>query len=121
MTILCYLIAAVAIYFAVPGMVQMACGAIISLVTFRVLGAQLTMVIGAIASWCLLAALWHIAEGGIMPISILAGGFVFLFVHGWMSRDELTKQSEQMMAAEAWGIVIVAAILLYYSDPIRWF
>jgi len=120
LTTVCYLVAAATIYFAVPGMLQMACGGILSIVTFGALGIRLTMFLGASLAWGLLCGLWRFVEGGQMPIVVLAGGFVYLFVHGALAKDELTEQSEQMMAAEAWGIVAVAAMLMYYTDPIRW-
>lgn len=120
-TIIAYLISTALIYFAVTGMLQMLFTGIISIATFRMLGIPLTLLLGAIAAWLALAAGWYYLEGGYIPFTVLACGFIFLFIHGAIEGEALTPESRKMMAAEAWSIVVVTGILLWQTDPIRWY
>lgn len=108
------------LYFAVPAMLQMVFSMIIMLATFRVLGAHIALLLGAVVAWSLLSFLWQLIEGGMMPIAVFAAGFVFLFVHGALKADALSQHSKTAMAAEALGIIIVAGSTIAIMDGVRW-
>jgi hypothetical protein len=120
-TLLAYVFASAAIYFAVPAMLQGLFGALFSIITFRTCGVPVALLFGSFAAWLLLALIWRSAEGGMMPMVLFAGGFLFLFAHSHSNREELTSESLRTMGAEAWGIVIAAIFILLNSDPIRWY
>jgi hypothetical protein len=120
-TLLAYLIAFAAIYLAVPAMLLGLFGGIFNIITFRTCGVHFVLLFGSFAAWLLLALLWHWTEGGMMPMTVFAGGFLFLFIHSHISREELTPESTKAMAAEAWGLLIAASLILLNSDGIRWY
>ncbi len=93
-TIICYLVVAAAILFAVPGMLQTLCSIPIALMFRRVLDIRVMAFIGGFLAWALIGFAWHLAEGGVIPIAVLAVGFVSIFVHGFLSRDTLTKEAD---------------------------
>lgn len=119
-TYLCYGVLAMLIYFAIPSMLQMMFGGLFSLATFRAAGTYFTLLVGGYCAWLMIAALWYLVEGDYIPMAALAAGFNWLFIHGWLERHQLTKESTLMMAGEAWGIVLLAGTIYWHSGAIRW-
>ena len=86
-----------------------------------ILGAHGGMV-GVLAMACVVWAgisyLWFLVEGGVMPVAAYAGAFVILFIQKW---DNLIDAAKMNVAAEQWGILIVASYQMYLAHQIRWF
>ena len=121
MAIICYAVAFVVIIFSIPSMMQGLIGILFNAVTFNAVGSHISLLAGGCISWMAIAFAWKWAEGAMLPLTIPVAGLAFLFIYGWLQRKELTYQSNQAMAAEAWSILIVTGLILWRSDSVRWY
>lgn len=68
--------------------------------------------------WISISYLWLVVEGEVMPVAAYAGAFLILFVQQWNNLTDIAKRN---VAAEQWGILIVACWQMYQANQIRWF
>jgi len=116
-TIIAYAVTFAALFFSITALPQAIIGGLIG----RFAGPLLGGLIGSIVSWLFIDWLWVTFEGGHIPIAALIGALAFIFAHGFISKEELTEQSNWMMAAELWAIILVGIFLFAHSDVIRWY
>jgi hypothetical protein len=116
-TIVAYCLTFLAVYFALTIIPMMLVGAVLG----RIIGPMLSAFIGFIISWSIVNVLWVLFEGSNVPIAALLMALAFIFIHGWITKDELTTQSQWMKAAEAWAIIGIGVYLVVVLPEIRWF
>lgn len=116
-TVIAYIITMVAIYFSITALPQML---IVGLLA-KVVGILPGALLGSIFAWLIVDLLWFWFAGGHIPIAALCGALGFLFLHGAISKDELTETSRWMMTAEAWAIILVGIVLVVIPNQIRWY
>ena len=116
-TIVAYVLTLVAVFFSITTLPQVIIGGFAG----RAVGPLAGGLLGSIVAWFLVDFLWTWLEGAHIPIAALGAALAFIFVHGVISKEELTEQSQWMMAAEAWAIVLVGIFLLLVPAEIRWY
>jgi hypothetical protein len=116
-TIIAYTVTFIALFFGITAFSQSIIGGLIGRFAGHILGG----LIGGIIVWLLIDWLWVAFGGGHIPIIILICALVFIFGHGIISKKELTEQSNWMMAAELWAIILLGTILFIKSDVVRWY
>lgn len=116
-TIIAYIATLTAVALTITSIPQMIVGGLLG----RFLGPLMGGLLGSILTWLAIDWLWLTFEGGHIPIAALAAAMAVLFVHGYVSREELTEQSNWMMAAELWAIVLVGVGLCVMPANIRWY
>ena len=116
-TAIAYIATIVAVILTVTGLLQAIIGGLVG----RLGGPLLGALVGGIVVWLGIDFLWVWLEGGHVPIAALAAAIAVLFAHGAISKDELTQQSNWMMAGEAWAIILVGVYIVVVSEPIRWY
>lgn len=120
-TTIAYVLTGLAIFFAVTGLPQMMIGGLLGRLSGPGFGVLVGGLLGGVIAWVLVDFLWVWLEGGHVPIVALGAALVFLFGHGFVSKEELTETSHRMMAGEAWAIILVGVYLLVAPDVIRWY
>jgi hypothetical protein len=116
-TIIAYALTMVAVFFSITALPQTIIGGLAG----RVVGPLAGGLLGSIVAWFLVDFLWVWLEGAHIPLAVLGGALAFIFVHGVISKEELTEQSRWMMTAEAWAIVLVGIYLVVVPAEIRWY
>ena len=116
-TIAAYVLTLLAVFFSLTGLPALISGGLVG----RAFGPLISGLMGYIVAWMLVDLLWIWLEGAQIPIAALAGAFVFILIHGAISKDELTEHSRWMMAAEAWALVVVGIYLVIVPAEIRWY
>lgn len=116
-TIIAYLATLAAVILTVTALFQAIIGGLVG----RLAGPLLGALVGGLFVWIGIDFLWQWLEGGHIPIAALAAALLAIFAHGVVSKDELTQQSNWMMAGEAWAIILVGVYVVVVSEPIRWY
>jgi hypothetical protein len=116
-TIIAYLTTFIALFFSITSIPQ----AIIGGLAGRYTGPLFGMLLGSVIAWQLINILWVSFEGGQIPVVVLVSSLLFILTHGFIAKNELTQQSNWMMAAEMWGIILVGIFINIYADSIRWY
>ena len=116
-TIIAYIATLAAVILTVTALFQAIIGGLVG----RLAGPLLGALIGGLVVWIGIDFLWRWLEGGHVPIAALAAAIAAIFAHGAISKDELSQQSNWMMAGEAWAIILVGVYVVIVSEPIRWF
>lgn len=116
-TIIAYVATIAAVVLTVTALLQAVIGRLVG----RMAGPLMGALIGAIVVWLGIDFLWIWLERGHVPIAALAAAIAALFVHGAISKEKLTEQSNWMMAGEAWAIILVGVYVAIVSERIRWY
>lgn len=116
-TVVAYASTMVAVFFGITALPQTIIGGLAS----RVVGPLVGGLLGSILAWLLVDLLWVWLEGAHVPIAALGAALAYIFLHGTISKQELTEQSRWLMAAEAWAIVLVGIYLIVFPTEIRWY
>ena len=116
-TVLAYIATIAAVVLTITALLQ----AIICGLVGRLAGPLLGALVGGLVVWLGIDFLWIWLEGGHVPIAALAAALAAIFAHSAIAKDELTQQSNWMMAGEAWAITLVGVYVVVVSEPIRWY
>ena len=116
-TVVAYVLTMLAVFFAITALPQAFIGGLASRAVGRLAGGLL----GSILAWLLVDLLWVWLEGAHIPIAALGAALAYIFLHGAISKEELTGPSHWLMAAEAWAIVLVGIYLIIFPADIRWY
>jgi len=116
-TAIAYIATIAAVILTVTALLQ----AIIGRLVGRLAGPLLAALVGGLVVWLGIDTLWLWLEGGHVPLAALAAAIAALFAHSAISKDELTQQSNWIMAGEAWAIILVGIYVVIVSEPIRWY
>ena len=116
-TVVAYVLTMLAVYRAITAIPQAFIGGLASGLGGRFAGGLL----GSILAWLLVDLLWVWLEGAHVPIAALGAALAYIFLHGAISKDDLTGQSHWLMAAEAWATVLVGIYLMVFPAEIRWY
>lgn len=116
-TVVAYVSTMVAVFFSITVLPQ----ALIGGLAARAVGPLIGGLLGSVLAWLLVDFLWVWLEGAHVPIAALGAALAYIFLHGAISKDELTGQSHWLMAAEAWAIVLVGIYLMVFPAEIRWY
>ncbi len=115
-TLIAYALTVAAVAFSVTSLPQVLVGGLIA----RWAGILFGALVGGVLSWSAINLMWLWLEGNHIPIAALGAAVVTLFVHSFISRNNLSQQSLWLMAGEIWAIVLLAIYLVVFSDEIRW-
>lgn len=116
-TLVAYTLTFIALLFSITAWPQVIIGGLIG----KLAGPLVGGLIGSIIAWHFVDWLWVAFEGGHVPIVALIGALVFIVGHGFISRGALTKQSNGLMAAEQWAIILIGISLFVQSETVRWY
>lgn len=116
-TIVAYVLTIAAVILTLTALVQTILGGLLG----QMLGPLLGALVGGLIVWGGVEILWLWLEGGHVPIAALAGALAILFAHSAIAREQLTEQSNWMMAGEAWAIVLLGIYLVIFPESIRWY
>ena len=116
MVVIAYIIIVLLVFFAITSFPQVLTGGLIGRITNILIGA----LVGSITTWLLIDLLWLKIMGNHIPILALGLSIITLFIHGYFDGESLTKISHQMMAAEAWAIILVGIYIIIISNNIQW-
>ena len=84
----------------------------------RLMGFNEAVILTSFILWQLISFIWRTFEGGYVPITVLVGSIVILFIS---INNGLNESAKLTNLGERWGITCFGCWLMFNSEVIRWY